>query len=518
MSRQHEVTRNLAICGLSRCWLRALSVLCVAFAAVSAEAEVTLPGVLAEHMVLQRDRPVHLWGRADPGEQVRVSFRGHEAGSIADALGRWSVYLPPGQAGGPFALTIDGKNKIAFTDILVGDLWLASGQSNMEFPMAPNLPWTDGTQNFKAEIAGANYPKLRLFQVKTNTSSYPMDDLAAKQNWTACTPASVASFSAVAYFFGRELLETEKIPIGLVESNVGGTPAEAWTSLDALTSDTALMPVFTARAHMMDKAATNLLQQKAEELEDNQAKAHHQAEPRHPWRPDTSTWEPAALFNAMVAPLTSLPMRGVIWYQGESNTDRERASLYEHLFPVMIADWRTHWAQGDFPFFFVQIANFKSEDDWPTVREAQRKSLAVINTGMAVTIDVGNTAMIHPIDKQDVGHRLALWARAVSYGEQLEDSGPLFRQAVPEGAEMRIFFDHAVSGLIAKVGTLRGFEVAAPDKKFVAATATIAGESVKVSSPSISVPAYVRYGWASAPECNLYNRDGLPASPFTSAR
>lgn len=184
----------------------------------------------------------------------------------------------------------------------------------------------------------------------------------------------------------------------------------------------------------------------------------------------------------------------------------------------MIADWRTHWAQGNFPFLFVQIANFKSEDDWPAVREAQRKSLGIVNTGMAVTIDIGDAAMIHPTNKQDVGHRLALWARAVSYGEQVEDSGPLFRQAVPGGAEMHVFFDHAVSGLLAKDGALHGFEVATADKKFVAATATIAGESVQVSNPGISMPAYVRYCWASAPLCNLYNRDGLPASPFTSAR
>ena len=428
------------------------------------------------------------------------------------------MYLPPGEAGGPFSLSISGKNKIEFTDILVGDLWLASGQSNMEFSMAPSPPWTNGTQNSEAETAGANHPKLRLFHVKVGTSSYPMDDLAAEQTWTACTPGSVASFSAVAYFFGRELLEREKVPIGLIESNLGGTPAEAWTSLDALTSDSSLMPVFAARAQMMDGSETIMLQQKAEKLEDERAKAHNKPMPQHPWRPDTSTWAPASLYNAMIAPLTSLPLRGVIWYQGESNTGRERAPVYERLFPAMMEDWRAHWAQGNFPFLFVQIANFNSEDDWPTVREAQRKALAVANTGMAVTIDIGNPAMIHPTNKQEVGHRLALWARAISYGEQVEDSGPLFRQAVPEGTQMRVSFDHAAVGLLAKGGALRGFELAATDKKFVPAQAMIVGNSVQVSSSSISAPAYVRYGWAAAPECNLYNRDGLPASPFTSVR
>ena len=493
----------------------ALGVLLMA-AITSAGAEVTLPSVLADHMVLQRDRPVHLWGKAGPGEQVRVGFREHQASTAADMLGRWSLYLPAADAGGPFTLTIQGKNRIEFTDVLVGDLWLASGQSNMEFPMANNPPWMDGVQNFQSEIAAADHPKLRIFKVKTNTSGSPMDDLTAQQTWTACTPGTVTDFSAVAYFFGRELLEREKVPIGLIESNVGGTPAEAWTSLDALTSDSSLMPVFAARAHMMDQQAKVLLQQKAEKVEIEQAKVEGKAPIQPPWRPDPATWEPAALFNAMIAPLTPLPLRGVIWYQGESNTDPARAPIYAHLFQTMIHDWREHWAQGDFPFLYVQIANFSSVDDWPAVREAQRQTLAVAETGMAVTIDIGNAAKIHPTDKQNVGHRLALWARAISYGERIEDSGPLFRQAVPEGTRMQVSFDHAGNGLVAKGGALRGFEVAGADMKFVPAVAMIVGDGVQASSTSVPMPAYVRYGWAAAPECNLYNVEGLPASPFTS--
>ncbi len=479
-----------------------------------------MPHVLADHMVVQRDRPVHVWGKADPSEQVRVSFREHQVTGTADTLGRWSVYLPPGDAGGPFTLSIQGKNRIELTDILVGDLWLASGQSNMEFPMENNPPWTDGVRNYQKEIAAANYRKLRLFIVKENTSNYPLDDLAAKSAWTSCTPESVAGFSAVAYFFGRELLEREKVPIGLIESSVGGTPAEAWTSLSALTSDPTLMPVFAARSKMMDSQTSIELQKKSEVAAMEQAKTQGRTPIQPPWRPDPTTWEPAVLFNAMIAPLAPLPLRGVIWYQGESNTDPERAPIYAHLFKTMIEDWRERWAQGNFPFLYVQIANYTSTDEWPEVREAQRKTLALANTGMVVTIDIGEASKIHPTDKQDAGHRLALWARSLSYSEQVEDSGPLFRQAVSEGSAMRIWFDHANSSLVAKGGALRGFEVAGPDHKFVAATAAIAGtgHSVLVSSSSVPKPVYVRYGWAAAPDCNLYNGDALPASPFTSTK
>ena len=489
----------------------------LASASNAANAEVKLPSVLADHMVLQRDRPVHLWGTADAGEQVQVDFRGHHATAAADRLGRWSVYLPAGEAGGPFPLTVQGSNRIEFKDVLVGDLWLASGQSNMEFPMAANPPWTDGVQHASTEIAAAQYPRLRLFKVKSSTSSYPLSDVRAA-GWTACTPASVAGFSAVAYFFGRELLEKEKVPVGLVESDVGGTPAEAWTSLDALSADPALMPVFAARAQMMDALPTTLLQVQAEARENAAAKAQGRPPVAAPWRPDPATWAPAALFNAMIAPLTPLPLRGVIWYQGESNTGAERAPLYARLFPAMIEDWRRQWAQGDFPFLYVQIANYSSTDDWPTVREAQRTTLSLANTGMAVTIDIGDPGKIHPTDKQDVGHRLALWARAISYGEQVEDSGPLFRQAVPEGGRMRVWFDHAKSGLVAKGGALRGFEVAGADGRYQPATATIEGESVVAASGSVAKPMYVRYGWAAAPQCTLFNREGLPASPFRSRR
>lgn len=482
--------------------------------APSSRAEVSVPSVLADHMVLQRDKPVHLWGMADPGETVTVEFRGNRASTQAGRLGRWSVDLPAGQAGGPFALTIRGKNTIAWKDILVGDVWIASGQSNMEFPMA-RTEWSNGVRNAPQEVAAANYPRLRLYMVHHQFADYPRYDAPAT-GWSACTPQTVADFSAVAYFFARDLMKRENVPIGVIESSWGGTPAEAWTSLAALSADAGLMPVFAARAHMMQDESTTLLEQKAEKLAIDQAHAQGKQPPSFPWHPDPNSWAPAALFNGMIAPLVPLSIRGVIWYQGESNTDAERAPIYAPLFQTMIQDWRQHWAQGDFPFLYVQIANFVSTDDWATVREAQLQTLSVANTGMAVTIDIGNPTNIHPVDKQDVGDRLALWARDLSYGEHVQNSGPLFLQAAPQGKQIRVWFSHARSGLLAKGGGLTGFEVAGPDRKFVPADASIDGNTVVVSSPMVSQPRYVRYGWSSNPMCNLFNREGLPASPFTS--
>lgn len=483
--------------------------------APSAGADVTVPSVLADHMVIQRGKPVHVWGMADPGENVSVEFRGNRASTQAGALGRWSLYLPVGEAGGPFALTIRGKNTITLQDVLVGDVWIASGQSNMEFPMA-RTAWSNGVKNAPQEIATANYPRLRLFIVQHQFSDSPMAD-APTTGWRACTPQTVADFSAVAYFFARDLIKRENVPIGVIESNWGGTPAEAWTSLPALSADAGLMPVFAARAHMMEDEPTTLLQQKAEKLAAEQAKAQGKQPPSAPWHPDPNSWAPGALFNGMIAPLAPLSIRGAIWYQGESNTDAERAPVYAPLFQTMIQDWRLSWGQGNFPFLFVQIANFTSPDDWATVREAQLQTLSLANTGMAVTIDIGDPTNIHPVDKQDVGYRLALWARNLAYGERVEDSGPIFRQAVPERHQMRVWFSHAASGLKAKGGELTGFEVAGADHKFVPAEGRIDASNVVASSAAVPHPRFVRYGWSSAPACNLFNRDGLPASPFTSA-
>jgi len=295
--------------------------------------------------------------------------------------------------------------------------------------------------------------------------------------------------------------------------------AEAWTSLDALGADAALAPVFLARGHMIDREPAAQLEDKRREKLREEARAAGTPEPQFPWHPNLSSWAPAALWNGMIAPITPFPIRGVLWYQGESNSALERAPLYERVFSTMIEDWRRQWQIGDFPFLYVQIANFKSGpgEVWAPVREAQRRTLKLRNTGMAVTIDIGNPDNVHPTDKATVGHRLALAAEAITYGKKLEFSGPIFRQATTEGGSLRVWFDHA-SGMETKGGALTGFEVAGADGLFAPADAKIEGATVVLSSAGVAKPIAARYGWANSPECHLYNREGLPASPFTSQK
>lgn len=478
--------------------------------ALSAHAEVRLPAVLAEHMVLQRDFPMHLWGMAAAGELVSATFRGAVAKTQADKLGRWDLTLSAGSAGGPFVLEIQGTNQIRFEDVLVGDVWLASGQSNMEFE-------TRKAVNAEAELKNAKRPQMRLFQVAKASATFPQEDLAAK-TWVAVTPESVANFSAVEYFFGREIQEDQKIPIGLIEADWGGSPAETWTSLRGLSSNASLMPAFANHATMADKEATRRLEDVWERQEIAAAKAAGKEEPHFGWHPELRSWEPAGLFNAMIAPLTGFPLRGFLWYQGESNGGPDRAYYYRQLFEALIRDWRSRWAEGDIPFLFVQLANWTPGPDnkWAELRDAQRRTLELRNTGMAVAIDIGDATDIHPTNKQDVGKRLALAARAISYGEKIEFSGPLFRSAVPQGTSLRVLFDHADSGLVAKGDILKGFEIAGEDKKFEPAEARIEGTNVDLTSPKVTAPRYVHYGWSGNPDCTLYNKVGLPASPFTS--
>jgi sialate O-acetylesterase len=310
----------------------------------------------------------------------------------------------------------------------------------------------------------------------------------------------------------------EHVPIGLVDSTWGGTPAEAWMSLEAISADAGLMPVFSTRAQMMAGQADAQAVTAAERREDEAARKAGKTPPPHPWRPDPASWAPAWLFNGMIAPATPYAIKGVIWYQGESNSRLTFAPMYAKLFPALIADWRAQWHEGDFPFLFVQIANFRSNDTeaWAVIREAQRRTLSVANTAMVVTTDIGDPGNVHPADKQTVGARLALAARALAYGENVEYSGPLFRQATADGEGMRIWFDHAGSGLVAKGDAPQGFEIAGNDGRFVPAAARVDGKTVVVSSANVAVPKYVRCGWANAPAINLYNSEGLPASPFTS--
>jgi len=465
-------------------------------------------------MVLQRDRPLRIWGWANPGEKVAVAFDGASRDTVGDSLGNWNVFLPPEAAGGPYRLTVSGSNRIVLEDVMVGDVWFASGQSNMEMPLKgfPGAPLKDGA----AEIAHAGQPGMRLLHIPHKAADFPLRNSDA--SWTVCSPETAANFSAVAYFFGRELVGREHVPIGLIDSTWGGTVAEAWVSLRGISADAGLMPVFATRAHMMETQAEAAAILAKERREDQAARQAGQAPPNHPWRPDPASWAPAALFNGMVAPAVEYPIKGAIWYQGESNSRRGFAPMYGKIFPALIADWRAQWHAGDFPFLYVQISSFGSgaDEGWATIREAQRRSLSVANTAMAVTIDIGDRENVHPADKQTVGARLALAARALAYGENVEYSGPLFRQATPEGDAVRVWFDHAANGLVARGGELQGFEVAGEDGRFVKASARVEGKTVVVGSAGVAGPKYVRYGWANAPVVNLYNSEGLPASPFTS--
>jgi sialate O-acetylesterase len=478
--------------------------------ACAARAEVSVPNLFSDGMVLQRRMPIHVWGKAAPQEKVSVTFRGETKSATTDALGHWDVYLSPANAGGPYELTVSGANTITIRDVLVGDVWIASGQSNMEFPLRR-------ANNGEAEVAAANFPNIRLLRVRKASTDYPLYDVGVDAPWAKCDPASAREFSAVAYYFAREIHQKEKVPIGVIESSWGGTVAEAWTSLRALSSDAALMPVFAARERMMRDVADLPMIEANEKKQQEQARAEGKPIPQFPWRPPTEMWAPAGLYNAMIAPLTPYAIRGVIWYQGESNSANDRAPMYERLFQTMIRDWRDRWAQGDFPFLFVQISNFTSGpwEDWATIRDAQRRALALRNTAMAVTIDIGNPDDVHPTDKLDVGHRLALAARGMAYDENIEFSGPLFRQVTREDHALRVWFDHA-EGLQAKGDFVKGFEIAGKDGKFVLAEARIDGTTVVVSNSAVDAPVHVRYGWANSPDCNLQNGVGLPASPFRS--
>ena len=483
-------------------------------------AQVTLPKILTSHMVVQRDLPVHVWGLASAGEEVSVTFRGATRSTKAGQLGRWSVYLPPGAAGGPFQLIVKGApaaaggdaapaQTITLDDVLVGDVWLASGQSNMEFEMR------------KAATAAEDLPRaanarIRLLIVKKQAAEYAQDD-AGTEGWAASNPETARDFSAVAWYFAREIEQREHVPVGVIDSTWGGTLAESWTRLAALGEDAALAPLFVSRGKMTDRESDALLVEKDRQRQRDEAQAQGKPEPQFPWHPPLAMWGPGLLYNSMIAPLTPFPIRGVIWYQGESNSALERAPLYSRIFSTLIEDWRRQWGVGDFPFLYAQISNFKSgpPEDWAIIREQQLKTLALRNTAMAVTIDIGDPDNVHPTDKVDVGMRLARAARALSYGEAIEYSGPLYRQATPEGSAIRVWFDHA-KGLAAKGGAATGFEVAGADGKFSPATATVEGATVLAASPSVAEPLYVRYGWANSPQCNLFNGEGLPASPFTS--
>jgi sialate O-acetylesterase len=491
-----------------------LSFLTLMICLVSAplRAEVRLTSVITDHAVLQRDAPIHLWGEALPAEKITITFHGQSIATTASNLGLWEAWLKPEPAGGPFTLTVHGDSELTRSDLLVGDVWFASGQSNMEMPLA-GFPPDAHVTNAEQEIAQADLPQVRLLRVEHQASDSPLSGFSGI--WQPCTPATARDFSAVAYFFAREISRREKIPIGVIDSSWGGTPIDSWISLDALSADASLMPAFAARAHFADKQTNLSLVESAEKRADAEAATHNLPKPKHPWHPNPMSWIPAGLYNGMVAPFTPYAIKGFLWYQGETDSASDRANLYAKLLPTLIADWRQQWGQGDLPFLFVQISSFESPtENWGIIRDSQRRTLSVANTGMAVTLDIGQRDNVHPPDKQSVGARLALAGRAVAYGEtSLAFSGPLYRQTTREGSALEVWFDHG-EGLHSSGGELKGFEVAGADGHFVAATAKVQGASVLVSSPEVTEPVQVRYAWQGFTDANLYNGVPLPASTF----
>ncbi|MGQ9523423.1 MAG: sialate O-acetylesterase [Armatimonadota bacterium] len=479
-------------------------------------AEVRMPSLFSDNMVLQRGLPLKVRGWADPGERVVVELNGQKASARAGADGRWTVRLKPMDAGGPYTMTIAGKNTLSFGNVVVGEVWVCSGQSNMEWPVA-------ASNNAQREVASADYPMIRLFTVPHKVATVPQEDTAGK--WEICSPRTVGGFSAVGYFFGREIHKRLGVPVGLINTSWGGTPAEAWTSRSALESEEILKPILERWDHELANYPQALARYREAlaKWEEEATKARQKGKtppekPKEPGDPTANPWLASGLYNGMIAPLTPYAIRGAIWYQGESNADR--AYQYRTLFPAMIRDWRRAWQIGNFPFFFVQLANFMdtkpepADDAWAELREAQLMTLSLPKTGMAVTIDIGDAKDIHPRNKQDVGYRLALAALKVAYGQDVVHSGPLYKSMKIEGDKVRIRFTNVGGGLVARGGPLKGFAVAGADRKFVWANAEIDGDTVVVWSEHVPKPVAVRYAWASNPVCNLYNAAGLPASPF----
>ncbi len=453
------------------------------------QAELKLPRVFADHMVLQRGQEIPVWGMADPRQRVIVTFQDKEYRVRADREGNWELKLDAFPKGGPYTLTVNtSKETLAYENVMMGDVWVLGGQSNMEWALK-------NTNNGEDSIKVADYPNIRLFEVGRDLSLQPLEDVA-EAKWSVCTPASVENFSAIGYYFARRIQADLDVPIGLLDINWGGTVSEAWTSAEALAT----------HADFSQRIATNQVEGPTD---------FSDPEVRRP-----NNW-PTSLYYGMLEPVIPFAIKGALWYQGESNAGR--AYQYREIFPLMIQDWRKQWGQGDFPFIWVQLANFKQpkeepgDSDWAELREAQSMTLSLPNTAQAVIIDKGEADDIHPRDKWTVGERLARAAKKVAYGMDVVYSGPTFKSMEVQGNQIRISFDQVGSGLMVKdkYGYVKGFAVAGADKEFHWVKGFQDGNQIVLETGDIAQPVAVRYGWADNPDdLNLYNKEGLPADPF----
>ena len=486
-----------------------------------APADVKPHVLFTDGAVLQRDVPVPIWGTADDGEKVTVKFQGQEVETTAKD-GKWLVKLAALKAGGPSTLTIEGKNKVEVVDVLVGEVWICSGQSNMEWTLAR-------AAEAQAALAKADDPMLRLYSVPKAVSDEPLDTIQRKESpgqraWLSSDAESAAKFSAVGYFFGRDLRKALGVPVGLIHTSWGGTASETWTSKRTLEADPAFKGLLDDYQKALARYPAAKEKFEADQAEHRkrvaQAKADGKTPPTAPRAPvGPNSPHAAGLYNAMIAPLVPYAIRGSIWYQGEANVGR--AFQYRTLFPAMIKDWRENWGQGDFPFLLVQLAPYQKIVDEPTdsalaeLREAQLMATHVLpKVGMAVITDVGEENDIHPKKKEPVGGRLAVAARAIVYGEDVVGSGPEYIGNSVKENRVTLRFKNVGKGLVAKGGPLKGFAIAGEDRKFVKAEAEIEGDAVVVHSDEVEKPVAVRFGWANFPVVNLWNEDGLPATPF----
>ena len=444
-----------------------------------ASADVRLPKIFGDHMVLQGGTEVNIWGWADPSEEVKVELGDTKANASAGADGKWALKVKTPPAAKGITLVVKGKNTIEIKDVLIGEVWVASGQSNMEWTVAQS-------KNPREEAQKAFLPSIRMIKVRHTVSDSPQDDITPEfGGWQVCSPETAPQFSASAYFFARDVQSKIDKPIGIISTNWGGTLCEAWTSNGMLKSDEDFAPI-------LDRGA--------------------KFDPNNPN-------QPSVLYNGMLHPILKYGIRGAIWYQGESNLGR--AEQYGELFPAMIQDWRKGFGQGDFPFYFVQIAPFAYDKNGDTAQlpelwEAQQEALKLPNTGMASTTDIGDVNDIHPTNKQDVGSRLARWALAKTYGRtEVDYAAPTYLSMTIEGSKARISFNNAAGGFVyLDRHPLTWFTICGEDKKFVPASARIDGETVVVWNDAVEKPVAVRFGWSDVAEPNLFAKNGLPVTPF----
>ena len=502
--------------------IRALiSCLLICASPLTAIGDVKLPAIFSDHAVLQREMPVPVWGWAEPGEAVTVAIAGQKHKATADDNGKWRVTLSPLSVGEPLKLVVEGNNRLERNDILVGEVWLCSGQSNMEWPVAASA-------NADLEIPTADHPRIRLVRVKGEGSQTTVGDFDGK--WEICSPDKVKGFSAAGYFFGRELQSHIDVPIGLIDNSWGGSACEAWIRRDRLERK----PMYEALLARWDKIATDHDAAKARaefdrnlaEWEKKAAAAREAGEPEpagKPWWSDPLKGQlrPSNLYHARLGPILGYAIRGAIWYQGESNAGR--AYQYREMFPLMIESWRDEWGQADFPFYWVQLADFlpekpePAESGWAELREAQTMTQDRLpNTGQAVIVDLGEAADIHPRNKLEVAKRLARWALARDYGREIVCQSPRYDSMESKDGTITVKFKDVGGGLRSvDAAEVQGFAIAGEDRKWAWAEAKIvAPDQVAVSSKDVAAPVAVRYAWADNPVCNLYNQVGLPVTPF----